>query len=309
MTVRAPAKINLYLEVIRRRASGYHDIRSVLVPISVFDVVTLEKTRGRIETTVRTRGLARGNGLNLASPDDNLATKAALALKKATGYRGGAMIHIEKNIPVGGGLGGGSSDAAAVLTGLNALWKTGVPLKKLIRIGAAVGCDIPALINGGAVRVGGLGEKVSPVRAANGRDGGGWWLVVANPGFSVSTRDIYERYKPSLTSRPAAIRSTLSALKKGNVRLAVKGLFNSLQETVFRKYPLIEMLAERLEKAGAAGVLLCGSGASVFGLARNREHARRIAGRVGRNPGFPAWSRIARTLPDGVMAAHGPLEA
>jgi 4-diphosphocytidyl-2-C-methyl-D-erythritol kinase len=303
----APAKINLYLEVLGRRDNGYHDIRSVLVPISLYDRITIEETKGPISTKIKKTSAIGAEQLNLARAGDNLATKAAALLKRETGCPNGAQIYLEKNIPVGGGLGGGSSDAAVVLKALNELWNTGVSLEKLKEMGARLGCDVPALVQGGAVCMEGLGEKVTPIPVVNGKDG--WWLAVVNPGFSVSTRDVYSRYRSSLTCEESAFNNIRFALKDGNLEKVARFLFNSLEETVFRKYPLIEILAEALKKAGATGVLLSGSGSSVFGLARDKQHAQSIIDHVQKELGSPVWSAIVRMLPDGVMVAHGPLEA
>lgn len=335
LLLKAPAKINLYLEILGRKKNGYHNIKSVIVPISLFDVLRLEKTSGVIETIIENNNLEIDNDdtrtrealeeLFLTNSEANLATRAAVALKQATGYPEGARIYLQKNIPVGGGLGGGSSDAAAVLTGLNRLWKTGMSREKLVEIGFGLGSDVPAMLHCRAVRVAGCGEKVAPVRARRGvsdessmndseyrekgRDGTGWRLVMINPGVRVSTRDIYSRYIPPLTFGQGKFRDMILAVRTGNVDLATENLANGLQETVFRKYPLIGMAAERLEQAGAIGVLLCGSGGSVFGLARDEKHAQTVAQRVAGALGTPVWIRIAESLPDGVMAAHGPLEA
>ena len=305
----APAKVNLYLEILGQRENGYHDLRSVVVPISLYDKVTLEPTNRAIETVVEKTGLVNGDELCGARSGDNLATKAALALKKATGYPGGVRITLEKNIPVGGGLGGGSADAAAVLTGLNKLWKTELSTDKLMEIGSKVGCDIPAMVYGGAVCMEGLGEKITPIPSSSGQNGDGWWLVVANPGFGVSTRDMYARYRSSLTRNDARFNNIISALKEGNLAGAADSLFNSLQETVFGKYPLVESMVAKLRAAGTMGAMVSGSGSSVFGLVADEEQAHKTAECLVRDLGFPFWSKVARTLPDGVMVAHGPLEA
>lgn len=308
VTVRACAKINLHLEILGTRPNGYHDIRSVMVPVSLCDYITLRKSSGAIRTVMGRGGEIDASDLNGCN-GNNLATRAAVALKESTGYRGGALISIDKNIPLGGGLGGGSADAAAVLRGLNQLWGTGLDVNSLVTIGAGVGCDVPGMVYGGAVMVEGLGEKVTPIPMHKANGNGRWWVVLVNPGIHISTKDIYTRCRTSLTSEQRPIKNAVSALKKGSVIQAAKGLFNGLQATVVEKYPLIGIIAARLEKAGAAGVILCGSGASVFGLAKDERHAREIAEHFGDNPGFPAWIRVVSTLPDGVMAAHGPLEA
>jgi 4-diphosphocytidyl-2-C-methyl-D-erythritol kinase len=322
--VEAPAKINLYLAVLARRSNGYHDIQSVVCPVALFDRVTLERSDGAIETIVETAddGLAP----HLPPSDENLTTRAAKLLKQSTGYRGGAVIRLRKHIPIGGGLGGGSSDAAAVLNGLNRLWRTGATRAELMEIGSGVGCDVPAFVHGGAVLIEGMGEKVSPLAVANPRVGAaqgaaaeendrnqageaGWWLVIVNPGFGVSTRDIYSRHQLSLTPGRLTAMDIVSPLKNGEFDLVAKGLFNSLQETAFRKYPLLAIIRETLLQAGAAGALLSGSGASVFGLARSSRHAQQIAAATSQTLGDSMWVRVSRILPDGVMAAHGPLEA
>ena len=306
IVVRTPAKVNLYLGVLGRRDNGYHDIDSVVAPVSLFDSIVLESTEEEIDLVIEKSSSVSADAIEAMRPGDNLVVKAAMALKTATGYRGGARISLEKNIPIGGGLGGGSADAAGVLVGLNNLWKTEVSREKLKEIGAKIGCDVPSLVHGGPVRMEGLGERVSGLPMAK---NSGWWLVLVNPGFGVSTADIYARHSLSLTADQIPIINMISALEEGNADLAVKGLFNALQDTVFKKYPLIEMLAENLKKAGASGVLLSGSGASIFGMARDEKHALEVSERIGSMPGYSVWSRAVRILPDGVMVAHGPLEA
>ena len=300
--------MNLFLEVIGKRGDGYHELRSVIVPIGLCDTVRLARTDGLIETEVNNGKLSGGNELCLAGQEENLATRAAVSLKERTGYKGGALIVLQKELPVGGGLGGGSADAAAVLVGLNELWQTGVSRAELGEIGFGLGCDIPALLHGGAVCMTGLGEEIVPI-AVSDDEQSQWWLVVVNPGFSISTADIYSRCSSPLTSREFSCSNVVSALETGDVGLAAKSLFNGLQELVFTKYPIIRMAAEGLESAGALGVLLSGSGASLFGLARDEEHARGVVAKLSRELGFAVWSEVTRILPDGVMVAHGPLEA
>jgi 4-diphosphocytidyl-2-C-methyl-D-erythritol kinase len=309
LEMRAPAKVNLFLEVVGERTNGYHDIQSIVVPVSIFDRIVLEQTADVVETVIAPGSRVPVEELDLARPEDNLATRAALVLREKAGYAGGVRIHLTKNIPVGGGLGGGSSNAAAVLRGLNALWDLGLSLEELKTIGFALGCDVPALIQGGPVCMEGLGERVTPIPTEWVGVNGGSWLVVVNPGFSVQTGDIYDRYRSPLTSADVPYRSMVCAFREGNFETLSKGLYNGLQNTVFRKYPLTEIVVEELGKAGAAGALLSGSGASSFGLALNEEDARGIAQRVQKHLGSAVWTQAAKMLPDGVMVAHGPLEA
>lgn len=302
IVVKANAKINLFLEVIGKRPDGYHDLRSVVAPVDVSDSITLERIDSAIELSMDCSPLrcsATDNDCGWFAPVsevENIAYKAAVLLKKSSKSPYGVKIGIKKCIPIGGGLGGGSSDAAAVLNGLNELWGAGMSVSELMSIGSELGSDVPAFVHGGMVLIEGVGERVTPLKiSVGGREG--WWLVLLNPGFPVMTGDIYSRYSPSLTSGSIPFSNMVCAVEKGDLRLAADSLYNSLQETVFRKYPLIAMVAEGLEKAGAAGVLLSGSGASVFGLAKDEDDAHRVAGAVEGVLGFAVWHKVARTCP------------
>lgn len=315
--VKAPAKVNLFLEVLRKRPDGYHDIRSILVPVSLWDVLRVERTDGEIETIIESLDMTLLEGSDhveeglLAGLDsgENLATRAAQTLKAATGYAGGARIFLRKRIPIGGGMGGGSADAAGALAALNRLWQTNLSPEAICRIGARVGCDVPAMVAGGAVCVEGIGEKLTPLRVPTEPAGSGWWLVLLNPGFGIATRDIYRRCSPSLTFEDNRFNKMMAALEEGSVAAAAEALFNGLQLTVVRKYPLIGILLEAMQAAGALGTLVSGSGATIFGLARDEEHARRIVCNLRAAVEMPTWLAVVKTLPDGVMVAHGPLEA
>ncbi len=206
-------------------------------------------------------------------------------------------------------MGGGSADAAVALMGLNEFWECGLPEDRLMSLAAGLGCDVPALLHGGAVCMEGLGENVTPLEVCGDKEKREWSVVILNPGFRVSTADVYARCTSALTSGDGRYRNIVSALRAGDVALAGRSLRNGLQETVFNKYPLIRMMAESLEVAGALGTLVSGSGASVFGLASDPAHAEEIEERAKARLPVPIWSWITRTLPDGVTAAHGPLEA
>ncbi|MBL7077772.1 MAG: 4-(cytidine 5'-diphospho)-2-C-methyl-D-erythritol kinase [Kiritimatiellae bacterium] len=303
----AHAKINLYLEVLGKRENGYHDLRSVVVPVSLHDTIILEPA-DTIETVFDEVDLPPGGCTCLPDSDSNLTTRAARALKEATGYPGGVRIRISKRIPLGGGLGGGSADAAAVLRGLVDLWGITLPHDELMALGASLGCDIPALLHGGAVLMEGVGERVSSFELGYpDTPDGKWWLVIANPGFCVATADVYARHDLSLTSEAPLYINAVSALEEGDLFSAGQGLFNSLQATVVRKYPLVGMVVDQLDQAGALGALMSGSGASVFGLARDEAHAESMAATVKQELDGTVWTQVVTLLPDGVMAAHGPL--
>lgn len=309
LLIRTPAKINLFLEVLGRRGDGYHDIRSVVVPVSLYDSLVLErKASGILTEMVYLPDYPSNGGREAVLSGNNLTSLAALELKKEAGIGDGLLIRLEKRIPVGGGLGGGSADAAGVLCGLNELWELDWEPEKLACVAGRVGCDVPALVLGGPVKAEGKGEIVSRI-SLNGSGMEGLFIVLVNPGFGVSTADIYKRCSPSLTSRDDMFNNTISALERRDIGGIAENLFNGLQEAVCRKYPLLGILCEKLKEVGAEGVLVSGSGASVFGLARDEEHAREVQAGLNEVLDYPVWSDVLKLLPDGVMVAHGPLEA
>ena len=308
LTLLAPAKINLTLEVFGKRTDGYHDLRSLVVPVSVCDTLVFTKLESAIVVDCVMGGLPSENKALFPAPDNNLASRAAQILREAAGYSGGARIEIRKEIPIGGGMGGGSADAAAALTGLNILWETGLSVEWLMELGAKLGSDIPALVYGKAVCMEGRGEKITPI-PCHWPPGTAWWVVIVNPGFNVPTRDVYRRFRTGLTSKQETFINARFALERGDVKLASASLLNSLEAPVFKKYPLLAIVAERLKSAGALGVLLSGSGASVFAVAAHHDQALAIEAQVKREVGSWLWTRVAEILPDGVMVAHGPLEA
>lgn len=296
--VRAPAKVNLFLDILGKRADGYHDIRSLLVPVSLFDKIVIETHETDIETIMKS-SVIKLDGIPwpiaMPSPEDNLATLAARLLKATTGYPKGARIFLDKDIPVAGGLGGGSSNAAAVLKGLNTVWKTGLSREALMKLGARLGCDIPAMVRGGVICMEGRGERITPVPS---RPGYPLWMVLVNPGFGVSTADIYSRHKSDLTSAATEdkFKRILSGLDEGCLETMRDGLFNSLQKTVFRKYPLLEMIKIELEQAEAVGVLLSGTGSTILALVRDMDHGLDVEARVRKTLGCPVWTRVIKAI-------------
>ena len=312
LVVAAPAKINLSLEILGRRPDGYHDLRSVVAPVALADEVTLTLTGKTIDLDVQA---AQGISLErLGPPEENLACRAARLLqeKLPASVPAGVHIRILKKIPIGGGLGGGSADAAAVLAGLARLCELDLNHDELLALGAVLGSDVPALVLGGFVRGGmvlmeGRGEKVSPLPEIGvKKPHDGFWVVVANPGFPVPTCDAYRLCHKTqcLTGKPNTFNNTVSSVRSGNVFGVAAALFNGLEAGVFTAYPETARLAARLKDAGGLGVLLSGSGASVFALVRDEAHGQDVRRRLGDG----VWSVLTKTLPDGVMVAHGPLE-
>ena len=304
LVVEAPAKINLSLEILGKRPDGYHELRSVVVPVALSDRIELSLAGTAIELTVTADP---GIDLSRLGPQEaNLAYRATQLLQTRHQAPAGIRIHIHKRIPIGGGLGGGSADAAAVLNGINQLCNLGLSTRALQTLGAELGSDVPALLHGGAVRMEGRGEWVATILEGAPRPVSGFWVVIANPGIFVPTCQAYRMCvcTGGLTERPNSFNNIVSSVRSGDVHGAAASLFNGLEPGVFAAYPEIARLAACLRNAGGMGVMMSGSGASVFALVRDPAHGEDVRQKLGAS----VWSVLTRTLPDGVMVAHGPLE-
>lgn len=307
----APAKINLTLQIGGKRVDGYHELRSLIMPVSLFDTVTVvERDDGRVNCEIQSDGIDIAPVASL-KPGENLCEKAVRAMQSAIkrdAAHCGCDIKIVKRIPIGAGMGGGSADAAGVLHCLRALWAPDIAQQDWIRAGAAVGSDVPALMLGGAVKAQGRGEIVRKIFAPEEKIPP-MWLVVAFGCTPASTREIFAAFDssakspPLLTTTPDLCEHCARSVRNGDVEACARSLFNGLQDTVFRLIPETERFCLALRKGGAMGALLSGSGSAVFGLAKSRESAEAIRQSLRRE----IWSKVLRTLPDGVKAAHEPL--
>lgn len=288
MKVEANAKVNLTLEVFDRRADGYHALRSVVMPISLCDMIDIEPTDD---------GSITGD----TDYDDDLCVKAARALKCVATVRQGARIRVVKRIPAGGGLGGGSADAAAVLRALNELWKVGLPRRELAEVSAQVGSDVPALVMGGPVVMEGRGEIVKPIgTCANGdlpsenrgpRPSGHARtlnLVLVNPGVQSSTQEVYANCVARELGAEDATAKMVEALVSGNLDRIAAALMNDLLMPAVGLHPEIADALASLRTAGVAGAMMSGSGSCVFGLVPDAAAAERISSGLNAR-GLRAW--------------------
>jgi len=249
----APAKLNLFLHVVGRRRDGYHLLQSVFTLIDRCD---------RLRLRMRDDGLVRrvNDVPGLAAADD-LAVRAALLLKEASGTRLGADIELEKNIPVGAGLGGGSSDAATVLLVLNRLWDTGFDGEALAEIGVSLGADIPFFIFGRSAWAEGVGERLAPVEIPP------RWYVVLTPPVHVATAAIFAA--PELTRDTEALK-----MEDFSARPESRELHNDLERVVCARYPQVREHLEWLRRRGMAR--MTGSGSCVFAPYASLEGAQRV---------------------------------
>ncbi|GAB6095071.1 4-(cytidine 5'-diphospho)-2-C-methyl-D-erythritol kinase [Desulfatiferula olefinivorans] len=257
MDVLSPAKINLFLHVIGKRPDGYHELQMLVCAVSLFDRVTLDVEAPRDEVTC--------NVPDIPCDASNLALRAARLFRHELNLPGFTRIHLEKTIPAGAGLGGGSSNAASVLTAMNAYY--GYPLSdaELVRLGMSLGADVPFFIHGRPAFVGGLGEKIEFCEIIK-----PYTVVIVHPGLPLSTASVYKKLNFGLTKSEKKIKSPL--LNKGLVD-PVMYLFNDLEAPAFSLCSEIKPLKDALTMHGAEGVLMSGSGSSVFGLYSDPDNA------------------------------------
>ena len=277
MKTEACAKVNFTLEVLGKRVDGYHALRSVVMPVSLADTLELEATDDGSVTS--DTGYA-----------DDLCVKAARVLRARCPGTAGVRIRVEKRIPAGGGLGGGSADAAAVLRTLNRLWDCGLSLDALAALGAEVGSDVPALVLAQElnrpVLMEGRGETVSPLFETNPPT---LHLVLVNPGVFCPTPEVFRRCTPRVTNEGTILYNMRTALASGDLPRIAAALMNDLEPPAVALHPEIGAARDALKAAGATGVLMSGSGSTVFGLVPTESRGREIAA-VLEAQGLRAWS-------------------
>jgi 4-diphosphocytidyl-2-C-methyl-D-erythritol kinase len=297
---KAPAKINLYLKVLDRRPDHYHNISSLFQMVSLYDRLRFYSARRGIRLVTR--------GEPVPSDSTNLVYQAAERLMRSCRRKGGVVIELDKQIPLGAGLGGGSSDAATTLFGLRRLWRLRIPDAHLQSLALDLGSDVPFFLNGPTAYVQGRGEEIVACRLAQ-----PWWLVIVNPGFQVSTAWVYQRLaatraeesKTELTNLPERLKMAKlgpvpNRLKDGRrgwsavVKEVLGHLENSLERITGAHYPVIFDIKARLLAEGAQGALMSGSGPTVFGLFSNRGLAKQAAVRLQRRSNLRIW--IVKTL-------------
>ncbi len=266
--VLAPAKLNLFLEVLGRRDDGYHELESLMVTVDLFDRLTLiDDPSGRITLGTDDPVLTTG--------PDNLVVRAAERLKAATGRTRGARIELRKAIPMQAGLAGGSSDAAATLAGLDRLWGLNTPSDRLDELAAGLGSDVAFFRHGPCAVCRGRGERVEPRRLARPLH-----LVLVCPEVGVATAEVYRNLVPPPAPRP--IEAFLQALDSGESPALGRELFNRLQPVAETLEPSLRRLRAALADLGPSldGHLMSGSGSAYFGLARDRDAAEDAARRL-----------------------------
>ncbi len=260
------AKINLFLDVKRKREDGYHDIETIFQTINLYDWISLEVCSKSKEI------LIDSDCSQLPLDEGNLAYKAAKLVRDYAGVRKGVQIEIKKRIPIGGGLGGGSSNAATVLLGLNKMWNLNLSLQELFGLAERIGADVPFFLWGGRCLAIGRGEKLAvlPNKPF-------FWILLICPGFAVSTKEIYEKLNFKLTKIENSNKITDTLNYLDNTYKIGENLFNKLEEKVFVLYPQLKGIkGDLLGEEAILGCLVSGSGSSLFGIVKDRKEGKKI---------------------------------
>jgi 4-diphosphocytidyl-2-C-methyl-D-erythritol kinase len=261
---KAPAKINLLLDVLRKREDGYHEVEMVMTMIDLADRLELEAlSEDRIVFASQT-------GI-IPLDEKNLAVQAARLLKKRYAVNAGVSMYLEKRIPVAAGLAGGSSDAAAALRGLNRLWGLGLSLDELESLGAELGSDVPFCIRGGTAIARGRGEQLERIPSPP-----SCWVVLAKPPINVSTADVYGKFKLEAVKEHPSLSDMLAAIHEKSFPGICRSLGNVLETVTLECYPEVRQIKSCMQKLGAEGVLMSGSGPTVFALVSKESKVHRI---------------------------------
>lgn len=261
ITIAAPAKINLSLDITGKLENGYHALDTIMQTISIEDKITLAKTGRQISVLCDHPQVPQGNG--------NICHKAAEAFFEKTALEGGVIITIDKNIPVAAGLAGGSSDAAAVIKGLNLLYGTGLTQREMCEIGLKCGADVPYCIVAGTCRAKGIGEKLTKLPSF-----AGVYIVLVVPDFFVSTEWAYKNYDLNSPDEKPCTEELISYIRGRDIKNTAERMVNVLESVTAKKHPEIQEIKNDIKKSGACGSVMSGSGPSVFGLFENEEKAR-----------------------------------
>lgn len=263
VTEKAPAKINLSLDVLRKRMDGYHDVHMVMTTVDLAD---------RIECEENTSGdiIIRSSASFVPEDRRNFAYQAAEIIKDRYTIDQGITITIAKEIPVAAGLAGGSSDAAATIRALNRLWQLNMSIDDMYSVAERIGSDVPFCVTGGTAVATGRGEKITPILAPP-----SCWVVLAKPSVSVSTADVYKALDISSAHHPD-VEAMVQAIHDQNFEQVCQLLGNTLESVTPERVPEISQIKKQMYRMGAEGVLMSGSGPTVFGLTQYESRVQRI---------------------------------
>ncbi len=265
ITIKTYGKINLYLEVIKKRDDGYHELQMVMQSIGLYDRVSL-KEREKDEILLYT------NSPYIPRDEGNIAVQAANLIKEEYDIDKGVEITIDKNIPVAAGLAGGSANAAGVLKGLNELWNLNLSQGKLRDLGLRLGADVPFSVMEGSAVAEGIGERLTPITGLKNT-----WIVLCKPGISVSTPEVYKELDlTGLEARPLP-KEFLTAIENRDLRFISRTMYNALESVTLKKHEAIEGIKKKMMQYNAMGTMMTGSGPTVFGIFKDQDKAKKAA--------------------------------
>lgn len=268
LMLKSLGKINLGLDVLGRRENGYHDVRMVMQTVYLYDQITLTKTKKP--------GIALETNLFFLPVDENnLAYRAAKLLMDEFQVKEGVHISLEKHIPVAAGMAGGSSNAAAVLFGINRMFSLGLSTEELMERGVTLGADVPYCIMRGTVLAEGIGEELTPLPPMP-----KCYVLIAKPPISVSTKLVYEKLDSHEIENHPDIDGILEGLQEANLEKIASRMGNVLEKVTIEEYPVIAKIKDMMKEHGALNAMMSGSGPTVFGLFDNKEVARAAADKI-----------------------------
>jgi 4-diphosphocytidyl-2-C-methyl-D-erythritol kinase len=276
ISLKTPAKINLFLEVKDKRSDGYHNIYSIMQTVSLFDEIKIETLQEKDVIEIEC------SDKNIPTDERNIVYKVAKAIKEEFNIKSGVKIYIDKQIPVSAGLGGGSSDGAAIIKGLSDIWNIEDSKQQLKQIASKIGADITFFLKGGTAFCEGIGDIITPMKSMGKKN-----IILVNPGFSVSTAQVYQRIKFPLTNT-RGIHKIATLFDDSSLYDDEDFYFNRLEEFVFPYHPEILKIKNTLKDLQCIS-LMSGSGATVFGIAKSEFHSEKVCKEISKY-GWKVWN-------------------
>ncbi len=262
------AKINLSLDILGILENGYHEVEMIMQQIDLYDLVSVE--RSSVEANGNSRIEVTSNLYYLPTDQTNIAWKAANLMMETYGLEGSVKIHLEKKVPVAAGLAGGSANAAAVIRAMNQLYELDLSKDTLMALGLTLGADVPFCFLEGAAVARGIGEKLTPIKGLEGT-----WVLLSKPNIGVSTKEIYKAYDQYEIKRRPDTPLLIEATEQGNLTTLTQNMYNVLEEVTTSLYPTVSEVKRKIQQCGATGVMMSGSGPTVFGLFTHYDRAQK----------------------------------
>jgi 4-diphosphocytidyl-2-C-methyl-D-erythritol kinase len=282
---KSPCKVNLLLNILGKRADGFHELETVMQPVNLCDEITFERAGSGVQLTC--------SHPELPTDSKNLVHRAATAFLAAAKISDGVRIHLQKNLPLAGGIGGGSANAAVTLAALNELFGSPLPPEKLHELAAALGSDVPFFLHDQPALATGRGEKLKLLENFPALRGRAFFL--AHPGFGISTPWSYQnlaRFPEALNGKAGRAKELVERLQTKNLAGAAGTFYNSLEAPAFDKFPVLELYQEFLRENGAEVALMSGSGSTTFAIAKNLTAAETLAGKFKSQFGCNGWTAV-----------------